>query len=136
MREQSWRCSVHDQLVGDQQRPRHRRRGLARVAALGLLLPLAVVGCGGDDGDARADLPVDAQSNDVSESMTVVFPDGYPNSTHKCVDLAGVVIGIWTTTDRTVIWIYNDWACEGSSRESEMTVVNGVPRAVIGATGG
>jgi len=68
--------------------------------------------------------------------MTVVFPDGYPNSTHKCVTLAGVVIGIWTTTDRTVIWIYNDHACEGSNVEGDMQVINGVPRAVVSASGG
>lgn len=104
-----------------------------------LLLPLLALAfaCSDSDNDARADLPVEAQQNDTSESMTVVFPDGYPNSTHKCVTLAGVVTGIWTTTDRTVIWIYNDWACEGSNRESEMTIINGVPRAVINAgTGG
>ncbi len=102
-----------------------------------LIIPLlALVACSGDDEDARADLPVEAQSNDTSESMTVVFPDGYPNSTHKCVTLAGVVIGIWTTTDRTVIWIYNDWACEGSSTERDMSIINGVPRAVINATSG
>jgi hypothetical protein len=108
------------------------------VRVLGVLaaMMLMVWGCSGDDDDARADLPATNQMNDVSASMTVVFPDGYPNSTHKCVTLAGVVTGIWTTTDRTVIWIYNDWACEGSSRESEMTIINGVPRAVINATGG
>lgn len=116
--------------------PVGRRRRVARVLAAGLLLPLAVVGCGDDDEDARADLPVEAQASDTSESMTVVFPDGYPNSTHKCVTLAGVVIGIWTTTDRTVIWIYNDWACEGSSRENDMSIINGVPRAIVNATSG
>jgi hypothetical protein len=97
---------------------------------------LAALAACTNDSDARADLPPDQQANDVSESMTVVFPDGYPNSTHKCVTLAGVVIGIWTTTDRTVIWIYNDWACDGSNRESDMSIINGVPRAVINASGG
>ena len=98
---------------------------------------LTLAACTDDDTNARADLPVGAQINDTSESMTVVFPDGYPNSTHKCVTLAGVVVGIWTTTDRTVIWIYNDWGCEGSNPEKDMSVINGVPRAVINAaTGG
>jgi hypothetical protein len=97
------------------------------------LIALAVASCGDDDGDARADLPVDAQHNDTSESMTIVFPDGYPNSTHKCITLGGVVIGVWTTTDRTVMWIYNDWACEGSVRENDMTIINGVPRAIVNA---
>jgi len=111
------------------------RRRLARVGAAGVLLPLAVlVGCTSDK-NARADLPADAQTNDTSESMTVVFPDGYPNSTHKCVTLAGVVIGIWTTTDRTIIWIYNDHACEGASQEREMSIINGVPRAVVTSGG-
>jgi hypothetical protein len=111
----------------------------AWIACVGIIVGLVIVlltGCGDDDEDARADLPVNAQSNDVSESMTVVFPDGYPNSTHKCVTLAGVVVGIWTTTDRTVIWIYNDWACEGSSRESDMSIINGVPRAIVNASSG
>jgi len=107
------------------------RRLLAALAAVVL-----VAACGDDDEDARADLPTDQQANDISESMTVVFPDGYPNSTHKCVTLGGVVVGIWTTTDRTVMWIYNDWACEGSTRESEMTIINGVPRAIVGTTSG
>jgi len=107
---------------------------MRRLLLLGLI-PLAFA-CSDSDSDARADLPVEAQSNDTSESMTVVFPDGYPNSTHKCVTLAGVVIGIWTTTDRTVIWIYNDWACEGSSTEKDMSIINGVPRAVINAASG
>jgi hypothetical protein len=104
------------------------------MVVLVLLCPLALSLACSDDKDARADLPVDQQSNDISEAMTVVFPDGYPNSTHKCITLAGVVVGVWTTTDRTVIWIYNDWACEGSTRESDMQIINGVPRAIVSAT--
>jgi hypothetical protein len=107
-----------------------------RKALLCALLPVALWACSDSDSDARADLPVANQLNDTSESMTVVFPDGYPNSTHKCVTLAGVVVGVWTTTDRTVIWIYNDWACEGSSRENDMSIINGVPRAIVNATSG
>jgi hypothetical protein len=110
-------------------RARHR----PLIPLLFPLIALVGVSCGDDDEDARADLPVDAQSNDVSEAMTVVFPDGYPNSTHKCVTLSNVVVGIWTTTDRTVMWIYNDWACEGSTREQDMTIINGVPRAIVNA---
>jgi hypothetical protein len=108
------------------------------MVVLVLLCPmaLAIAGCSGDDTDAKSDLPADNQANDTSKSMTVVFPDGYPNSTHKCVTLAGVVVGIWTTTDRTVIWIYNDHACEGANTEGDMTVINGVPRSVINATSG
>lgn len=103
-----------------------------------LLIPLVAVlfACSDHDTDARQDLPVDAQHNDTSQSLTVVFPDGYPNSTHKCVTLSGVVVGIWTTTDRTVMWIYNDHACEGSNVEGDMVVINGVPRAVVNATTG
>jgi hypothetical protein len=100
------------------------------------LIAAVAVSCGDDDEDARADLPVDAQTNDTSEAMTIVFPDGYPNSTHKCVTLGGVVIGVWTTTDRTVMWLYNDWACEGSNTERDMTIINGVPRAIVNAASG
>lgn len=108
------------------------------MRTLGLLSMVGILlwGCSDDDSNARADLPATNQMNDVSASMTVVFPDGYPNSTHKCVTLAGVVTGIWTTTDRTVIWIYNDWACEGANVEKDMTVINGVPRAIVNATSG
>jgi hypothetical protein len=113
-----------------------RRPPAALAAVLAVFGIVGIVACADSDQDARADLPVDAQSNDVSESMTVVFPDGYPNSTHKCVTLAGVVVGIWTTTDRTVIWIYNDWACEGANLEADMSIINGVPRAIVNATGG
>lgn len=97
-------------------------------------VPATLAAC--SDHDAQADLPVADQHNDTSQSLTVVFPDGYPNSTHKCVTLSGVVIGVWTTTDRTVMWIYNDWACEGSSTEKDMTIINGVPRAIVNASGG
>jgi len=107
---------------------------MRRLLLLGLI-PLAFA-CSNSDNDARADLPVDAQSNDVSEAMTVVFPDGYPNSTHKCITLAGVVVGIWTTTDRTVIWIYNDHACEGANTEGDMQIINGVPRSIVNASSG
>ena len=112
----------------------NRVMGLIAVGLWGLVGLLTA--CGDDDEDARADLPAEAQQNDTSESMTVVFPDGYPNSTHKCVTLAGVVVGVWTTTDRTVIWIYNDWACEGANREQDMSIINGVPRAIVNATSG
>jgi hypothetical protein len=103
--------------------------GVLAVGLWGLVGLLSA--CSNDDNDARADLPVDAQSNDVSEAMTVVFPDGYPNSTHKCITLAGVVVGIWTTTDRTVIWIYNDHACDGANTEGDMQIINGVPRSIV-----
>lgn len=106
------------------------------AAILSLAAVVATSACSDSDNDARADLPVANQTNDTSQSMTVVFPDGYPNSTHKCVTLAGVVVGVWTTTDRTVIWIYNDWACEGANRESDMSIINGVPRAIVNATSG
>jgi hypothetical protein len=101
----------------------------------------AVVGlltaCGDDDEDARQDLPVEAQTNDTGPMDIVVSADGFPNIGHKCKDFGGMVVGFWTTTDRTLILVYNDHACEGANPEPDMTVINGVPRAVVNAgTGG
>jgi hypothetical protein len=88
--------------------------------------------CGGDDGKARDDLTEEGITNDLSEALVVVNPDGFPNVAHKCVESTG----FWTTTDRTLILIYNDWLCPGSTREQDMVVINGVPRAVVNAGGG
>ena len=68
---------------------------------------------------------------DVSAATVVVNPDGFPNVAHKCVQSTG----FWTTTDRTLILIYNDWLCPGSNLEKEMVVINGVPRDVVAPSG-
>jgi hypothetical protein len=103
------------------------RRLLWGVALTGATL----FGC--TDHNARQDLPVANQTNDLSQSLTVVMPDAFPNVTHKCVTFAGIAVGFWTTTDRTLIMIYNDHACPGSNVEQDMTVINGVPRAIVNA---
>jgi hypothetical protein len=102
--------------------------------ALVALALIALAACGDDDEDARQDLPTENQMNDVSTATIVVFPDKFPNVAHKCLDTTGM----WTTTDRILILIYNDHTCPGANLEQEMTVINGVPRAVVntGASGG
>lgn len=94
-----------------------------------LVLILGVAACSDHDNDARQDLPVDAQHNDLSDAQIVVMPDGFPNIAHKCLDTTG----FWTTTDRTLIIIYNDRQCGG---EGDMIVINGIPKTTItGASG-
>jgi hypothetical protein len=95
--------------------------------AIPLILLLAA--CSGDDTDARQDLPASNQMYDVSAATVVVNPDGFPNVSHKCVKSTG----FWTTTDRTLILIYNDWLCPGANLEKDMVVINGVPRAIVNA---
>ena len=109
------------------------KRLIALSAALGLspLAVFALASCA-DDKDARQDLPKEQQQYDTSEAQIVVNPDGFPNVAHKCVESTG----FWTTTDRTLILIYNDWLCPGSTREKDMVVINGVPRAIVNASGG
>jgi hypothetical protein len=105
------------------------RRVWAAVTAVALL----ATACGDDDDVGRDDLTQDAQATDTSPVTIVVSADGYPNQQHKCVTIGGQVIGSWTTTDRIFILIYNDWACEGSSREKPMEIVTGTPRSVVNA---
>ena len=107
------------------------KRLLVLTAAL-----VALAACSDSDNDARADLPAANQMNDISTATIVVMPDGYPNTTHKCVTVGGTAIGFWTTTDRTLILIYNDHACPEANLEADMTVINGVPRAIVNASGG
>lgn len=80
-----------------------------------------------EDRTGHADLPEEDQMVNMSDAVIVANPDGYPNIAHKCMD----GIGFWTTTDRTVIIIYNDWSCPGSTQEKEMTVINAVPRSIV-----
>jgi len=95
-----------------------------------VVLALVVVACD-DSSGARQDLPKENQQYDTSDVQVVVNPDGFPNVAHKCLDGTG----FWTTTDRTLILIYNDWLCPGATREKDMVVINGVPRAIVNAGG-
>lgn len=61
-----------------------------------------------------------------------VNADQLPNVGHLCWD-EDSGIGVWTTTDRVVIIVYNDWFCPGSSVEREMVVLTGTPRASVAA---
>lgn len=89
---------------------------------------LALFGCN-EDRTGHTDLPEDQQTVDVSGATIIAMPDGFPNVAHKCLETTG----FWTTTDRTLILIYNDWACPGATLEKEMTVINAVPRAIVGS---
>ena len=85
-----------------------------------------------DDGRAVTDLPEENITLDTARMDIIVSADEFPNIGHKCHSFGeGAVIGFWTTTDRTLILIYNDHACEGANRSQDMVVINGVPRAVV-----
>ena len=99
------------------------------------LIPLVALAACSGDGKARDDLPEENITNDLSPMDVTVSADGFPNVGHKCRTFGSMVVGMWTTTDRTLILVYNDHACEGSNVEQDMTVINGVPRAVVNASG-
>ena len=96
---------------------------------------LILVACTGND--AREDLDKGDQINDDSVAVYGINAEGFPNLSHKCFDASNVngqVVGFWTTTDRFVIIVYNDHACDGANVEQEMTVVNmGARTAVSGS---
>jgi hypothetical protein len=100
-----------------------------------LLIPVAVVGlmaCGDDDDDATSDLDVDLIQTHSGETDVVVNANRFPNFAHTCWE----TVGFWSTTDRVSIIVYNDWLCPGSSREQDMVVLSGNPRAVVNSSGG
>ena len=98
------------------------------IGAIAIFVVLAIMATGcADDRTGHTDLPEDQQMVDVSDALIVAMPDSFPNIAHKCKDN----IGFWTTTDRTVIIVYNDWLCPGSTPEKEMTVINAVPRSIV-----
>ena len=110
------------------------KRLVAVIAGLMAVSALLVVACA-DDGKGVSDLPEENVQLDTEAMDVIVSADQFPNIGHKCKTFGSVVIGFWTTTDRTLILVYNDHACEGSSVEREMTVINGVPRAVVSSGG-
>jgi len=95
-----------------------------RVA--GIAACLMLMSCD-DNRTGHFDLPENKQTVDVSPAEIISNPDGFPNLAHKCLDTTG----FWTTTDRTVIIIYNDHTCAGANLEAEMTVINGVAQRVV-----
>lgn len=96
-----------------------------------VLLAVLAVGCTGND--AREDLDVEQQTNDNSEAIIGVSPDGFPNVAHKCLSLGPVTVGYWTTTDRSVLLIYNDHACEASNVEQPQEIISMIPRSMVTA---
>lgn len=96
------------------------RRFLLLIGALMFL----GVACTGND--AREDLDVEDQVSDVSDAVTAIFPDGFPNASHKCFQEGQP--GIWTTTDRGVWIVFNDPTCSGAT-EGPMTVLDNIPGA-------
>jgi predicted small secreted protein len=72
------------------------------------LLALPIAACDTDRG-AQKDLPVSRQNLDETDASVYLFPDGFPNITHKCDGTTG----LWTTTDRGVWIVYEDRLCDG-----------------------
>lgn len=107
----------------------------ALILSLGVVA-LVLVGCGNEDTKGRTDLPEDNINLDTDPMDVIVSADGFPNIGHKCRRFGeGAVVGMWTTTDRTLILVYNDHACSGAIKDQEMVVINGVPRATVNASG-
>jgi hypothetical protein len=102
-----------------------------------LIVPLlALAACAEDEDRGRTDLPEENVTLDTDPMDVIVSADGFPNIGHKCRRFGeGAVVGMWTTTDRTLILVYNDHACSGANQEQDMVVINGVPRDVINTAG-
>jgi len=80
------------------------------------VLGLSAASC---DRGARKDLPQENQQLDSSEAQVFLFPDQFPNVSHKCDDLTG----IWTTTDRAVWIVYDDPQCGAPVGEGRQPIV-------------
>jgi hypothetical protein len=93
-------------------------------AAPALLLVVAL-GCDTDRG-AQKDLPVSRQNLDETDAAVYLFPDGFPNITHKCDGTTG----LWTTTDRNVWIMYEDLLCDG---DGSGPVLDNIPGAQAAA---
>ena len=103
-----------------------------------LILPIAVVAlaaCGADARRSTEDLPEDAVEQLTGAVQVRVNADQLPNVGHMCWD-EEQGIGIWSTTDRIALIVYNDWLCPGSTREQEMVVLSGTPRSIVNTTSG
>ena len=102
----------------------------------GMFVGFGLAGCVDDPDKGRSDLSEENINLDTDPMDVIVSADGFPNIGHKCRQFGeGAVVGMWTTTDRTLILVYNDHACPGANREQDMVVINGVPRAIVSASG-
>lgn len=63
-------------------------------------------------------LVVHKEQTDVISSS-----NSYPNLTHTCWDATG----IWLTTDRMVVIVYNDPLCDGYNPEAATYTVGNIP---------
>lgn len=109
------------------------KRAVGIGATAGAILSCVLIAaCTGND--AREDLDVENQRNDDSVAVIGISPDGFPNVAHKCLDLDGQIVGYWTTTDRSVLLIYNDRACPGSNPEQPQEVISMIPRSMVTAS--
>ena len=101
-----------------------------------IVLTGCLLACTGNE--AREDLDAENQRNDDSLAVIGVSPDGFPNVAHKCMvfEETGLVVGYWTTTDRSVLLLYNDHACATSNKEQPQEIVSMIPRSMVSASGG
>ena len=79
---------------------------------------LAVAAC---DTGARKDLPQDNQTLDETDATVYLFPDKFPNVTHKC----GGTTGMWTTTQGNVWIVYEDRLCGGTGQMLVFSNISG-----------
>jgi len=97
-----------------------------------------LVGClsaCGTDSSTLDDLPEDRINLLTGDVDVRVNGDRLPNIGHLCWS-DEQPIGVWTTTDRIAIIVYNDWLCPGASLEQPMQVLTGNPRDVVSAGAG
>jgi len=95
-----------------------------------LIGALALAACS-DTPEAETDLPEEQIATHDGATDVILNADRFPNFAHTCWEKDEVAVGFWSTTDRIAIIVYNDWLCPGSSKEREMTVLSGNPRAVV-----
>ena len=91
-----------------------RRRGSARIA-LGWMLALALVGCGGGEGATDADEVVDAdgQSSASGDSSTGGEGPTEGDDAQEAADAGGSAGATLVVGDRTIEWAGNEWTyCE------------------------
>lgn len=93
-----------------------KRAIIAGVAAL-----LLLAACDTDRG-ARQDLPNSNQDLNNANVSVYLFPDKFPNLTHKC----DATTGMWTDTGRDVWIVYNDPMCDGTG---DPMVLDNIPGA-------
>ena len=98
-----------------------------RTTATYLIVGVLAIAACGDDAKSTEDLPDDNVSLLTGGVQVRVNADQLPNIGHLCWD-ENNPIGVWTTTDRIAVIVYNDWLCPGSNMEQPMTVITGNPK--------